>query len=449
MRLPLFFLTPALLVSFAVGQASTLTKERVLSTVTWLAADERAGRATGSPEILAAGEWIAARFAAAGLTQLQEGSWRHEFPLTGAMLDSTAMTVKLVRKHRDEVREFVLVPNVDVRQWAAADVLAGEDEACTVALFDDPVLQRLLTADSARRPILCEVGDDHAYWLAAKGTRRVLGGRRQAARPLFLLRKGILPPAPVDGSEVAWTTTWSVAAPEKVDVPQFNIVGLLPGTTKKDEYVIVSSHYDHLGVGREVGGDRIYNGADDNASGTTGVILLAEAFAKEPCARSLLFVCFTGEERGLLGSREFCARPPLPLDKVVANLNLEMLGRPEPGNEGKAWITGADLSDFAAIATESLQRGGVQVIEFQMAAQLFAQSDNWSLAQKGVVAHSLSAGSLHRDYHQPSDEVSRLDVDHMTVILRGLFEFTKDLGNREQAPQWNEKGEARLQKTRR
>ena len=432
------------------AQVSTITEERVRETVAWLAADERAGRDTGSPELVAAGEWIAARFAKAGLAQLQEGSWVHEFPLDGFVLDSTAVQVKLVRKVGDEASEFVLAADVDVRQSTVADSLEGKDEACTVALLDDPVLQRLLLAGSARRPIVCEVPEDHPYWTKAKGTHRVLGSKRQASRPLLLVKKGLLPPAPTDGREASWTATWSVAVPEKVEMPQWNVLGVLRGTSKKDEYVLVSAHYDHIGVGREVNGDRINNGADDDASGTTGVLLLAEALARQPApARSILFVCFTGEEKGLLGSKAFAARPPVPLDKIVANLNLEMLGRPEPGKQGKAWITGAELSDFAAIATSALAASGVEVIGFGMASQLFMQSDNWSLAQKGVVAHSLSAGSLHQDYHQPSDEVEKLDIPHMTKIVRGLHGLVLELANREQPPQWNEQGKERIARRRR
>jgi hypothetical protein len=312
-------------------------------------------------------------------------------------------------------------------------------------------MQRLLFAKSARRPIVCEVPEEHPYWQQSKGARRVLGSRREASRPILLVRQGLLPAAPVnDHREVTWTATWSVGAPEKVEVPQRNVMALRPGTTKKDEYVVVSAHYDHVGIGAPVDGDRIYNGADDDATGTTAVILLAEAFAQmPPTVRSVLFVCFTGEERGLLGSKAFCDRSPVPLDKVVANVNLEMLGRPEDGKAGKAWITGHDLSDFAAIAGPALQRRGVDLVEFPMAGRLFAASDNWSFVQKGVVAHSISAGSLHKDYHQPSDQVDKLDIPHMTKVITAVLEFTRELADRDAAPQWNEKGKERLQRGKR
>ncbi len=428
------------------AQAATITEEAVRTAVTWLASDERGGRDTGSVELNAAGDWLAARLQKAGLTGLQEGSLFYEFPLAGHLIDSKTIVCKLVRKFGDKEQDFTLTADVDVRQWTVSDAVAGEAEATTVASLEDPVMQRLLFANSARRPIVCEVAEDHPYWITAKGSRPVLGQKREASRPVFLVRKGVLPPPPEnDQREATWTATWSVEPAEKADVPQRNIVAWLPGTTKKDEFVVVSAHYDHLGFGRPVGDDRIYNGADDNATGTTAVLLLAEAMAKmDKPARSVLFVCFTAEERGLLGSKAFCERPPVPLDKVVANVNLEMIGRPEEGKAGKAWITGHDLSDFTAITTAAFQRAGIEVVEFPMAAGLFTASDNWSFARKEVVAHSISAGSLHKDYHQPSDEVEKLDIPHMTKIIRGLLEVTLEFANRDAAPQWNEKGKARI-----
>jgi hypothetical protein len=430
----------------ASAQAETITEQRVRDTVTWLAADERAGRDTGSPELVAAGDWIAARFAAAGLAQVVEGSWTHEFPMTGWLLDQTALQVTVVRKHRDGKKtEIPLVADTDVRQWTVAEVTSGVGVAATVAPLDDDVLQRMLQARSARRPVVCEVAADHPYWKRAEKRHRVLDDRRRGSQPVLLVRDGLLGPTSRHDEDVEWSLTWTAGTPEKVDVPQHNLVALLRGTTRKDEYVIVSAHYDHVGVGRAVDDDAIYNGADDNATGTTAVLLLAESLAKEKLARSVLFVCFTAEERGLRGSAAFCARPPVPLDKVVANLNLEMLGRPEPGKAGKAWVTGAEYSDFAAIAATALARGDVAVVEFEAARGLFRKSDNWSFAQRGVVAHSISAGSLHEDYHQPGDEVDKLDIAHMTRIVRALRELVIELANREQPPQWSEQG-ARFRK---
>jgi hypothetical protein len=441
-----------LVLSFAgtlSAQVDTITEARVEAAVTWLAADERGGRDTPSAGQEAAAEWLAQRFAAAGLQQAIKGSWFHEFTLPGSRFDPREVTAKLQRRLHDDQREITLVPGADVRLWRPADAPSGAAEACTVAQADDPVLQQLLRAESGRRPIVLEVAEDHPYWLATAGVRTTLGGVRAAARPVFLVRKGLLPALPPGRDEAAWAITWTAAKPEKLDVPLKNVVALLPGTDKAAEHVVVSAHYDHVGIGAPVGGDGIYNGADDDATGTTAVLLLAEAMAKEPPGRrSVLFVCFSAEEKGLSGSAAFVARPPVPLDTIAANVNIEMIGRPEPGNQGKAWITGSEYSDFAAIAAKALEQTGIEVVPFRMATMLFAGSDNYSFAKRGIVAHSLSAGSLHADYHRPSDEVGKLDIPHMTKIVRGLYDVVRAFADRDERPAWSEAGRERLERRR-
>lgn len=432
------------------AQVDTITESRLAELVGWLAADERAGRDTPSPQLDAAAEWLGKQFAEAGLQQVVKDSWFHEYTLPGQRIDPTGLVVKLVRTYRQDKREFELKPGTDVRLWRPGDVPSGADEPTTVAQSGDPVLQQLLRAQSGRRPLVVEVDPANPQWQAAAGERLVLGGRRGASRPVFYVRPGLLPAfEPNQPEETAWTMTWQAPVAESLDVGLRNVVALLPGTDKKDEYVIVSAHYDHIGIGMPVGGDGIYNGADDDASGTAAVVALARALAKTPCRRSVLFVCFSAEEKGLRGSAAFAEHPPVPREQIVANLNLEMLGRPEEGKAGKAWITGNDLSDFAAILTAALARSGVEVIDFPMAGQLFAQSDNYSFVKHGIVAHSLSAGSLHQDYHRPSDEVGKLDIPHMTKVVRGLYAAVRELADRDAPPAWNEKGEARLKRLRR
>lgn len=432
------------------AQVGTITEERVLDTVAWLAADERAGRDTPSPGLEEAAQWLARRFAAAGLKQAVKESWFHDYTLAGVRVDSGAIALKLSRQAGKEEKVFELQPDRDVRIWRAGEAVAGVDESATVALVSDPVLQQLLTAQSGRRPLVIEVPEDHPYWTCAAGARDVLGSRRAASRPIFLVRAGILPPGPTDGSEAMWAATWSMPAAEKVDIALKNVVALLPGTSKRDEYVVVSAHYDHIGMGNPTDGDAVNNGADDDATGTTAVVLIAEAMSKQPpLARSVLFVCFSAEEKGLRGSAAFAEHPPVLRDQIVADINIEMIGRPEEGKQGKAWITGHDLSDFAAIATAALLKNGIEVVDFRMAADLFTGSDNWSFAKHGIVAHSISAGSLHADYHRPSDEVGKLDIPHMTRIVRGLYGTVREFADRDGKPVWNEKGKERLGKHRR
>ncbi len=440
----------SLLTTVAAAQAAKITEESVRETVGWLAADERKGRGSGTPELAAAGDWLANRFAKGGLKQLREGSWFHEFTLPGLRIDSDAAKLTLTRRVDNESADFVFVGGRDVRQWRPSDGLKGA-ESCTVAPVDDPVLQRLLRARSARRPIIIELPETHAYWQQSAGQHTVLEGRRKASRPVFLVRAGLLPPH--GNQDIEWSADWSVAAAERADVPQRNVMALLPARKDSDrnkEYVVVSAHYDHIGIGPAKNGDAINNGADDDATGTTAVVLLAEAMAKMPAPRrNILFVCFAAEERGLLGSKAFCEQPPVPLDQIVAVLNIEMIGRPEVGNEGKAWVTGSGYSDFASICDEAFKKTGSGLVEFRMANQLFMASDNFSFVRKGLVAHSLSAGSLHPDYHQPGDEVEKLNIPHMTQIIRRLLDVTREFTERDEAPAWNQKGEEILKRLRR
>jgi len=114
--------------------------------------------------------------------------------------------------------------------------------------------------------------------------------------------------------------------------------------------------------------------------------------------------------------------------------------RSMPDARKAAWLTGRELSDLEPIVRGSLGRGGVELVDFPMARQLFRASDNISLARKGVVAHSISAGSLHADYHQPSDELEKIDFEHMTAVLRGLFVLGQELADREGGFAYNEAG---------
>ena len=244
-----------------------------------------------------------------------------------------------------------------------------------------------------------------------------------------------------------WSIEWKGAAATAIDIPLSNVIGVVKGSELPDEFVVVSAHYDHVGIGAPKDGDSIHNGADDDATGTTAVLMLADAIGKGPKPkRSIAFVCFSAEEKGLRGSAAFVESSPIALDKIRCNLNIEMLGRPEQGKEKKAWVTGREYSDFADIVGAAMKNQGVELIEFGMAKQLFAASDNLSFAKKGIVAHSISAGSLHSDYHQPTDEVSRIDVPHMTAVIRALEAAVKELANRDAAPQWNDEGKKAIER---
>ena len=199
-----------------------------------------------------------------------------------------------------------------------------------------------------------------------------------------------------------------------------NVVGMIPGN-RTDEFVLFSAHYDHIGM-RGDSGDTIANGANDNASGTTAVISLARYFASQAKPeRTLLFVAFTAEERGGFGSRYFSEQ--LDPDQIVAMFNIEMIGKRAVSGPNTAWITGFDRSSFGEILQQA-----VEGTEYEFYADpypdqnLFFRSDNATLARLGVPAHSLSTTPIDvdPDYHQVTDEVDTLDLDHMTNTIRAI-----------------------------
>lgn len=200
-----------------------------------------------------------------------------------------------------------------------------------------------------------------------------------------------------------------------------NVIGILPGKSKPNEYVIFSAHYDHLGTVSD-GEDKVYNGANDDASGTTAVIALAKYFKElNNNERTIIFVAFTAEEIGIVGSRYFSKT--INPDEVVAMFNIEMIGTESKWNKNSAYITGFERSDFGTILQKNLEGSNFNFYaDPYTEMQLFYRSDNAALAAVGVPAHTISTSKMddEKNYHQLSDEVSTLDLDNMTEIIKAI-----------------------------
>jgi len=214
----------------------------------------------------------------------------------------------------------------------------------------------------------------------------------------------------------------------------FNIIGVLEGKSKKDEYVVVSAHYDHLGIRKKEGQiDSIYNGADDDASGTSAVLALAEYFKKKNNnERTIIFIAFTAEEKGLLGSNYF--GKGVNASKYVAGINIEMIGKESSFGPKTAWLTGFERSDFGTIIQKNLEGTGyVLHPDPYPKFNLFFRSDNASLARLGIPSHTFSTGPIDKDphYHQASDEPETLDVSTITETIRAIVETSKVSGSSE------------------
>ena len=216
----------------------------------------------------------------------------------------------------------------------------------------------------------------------------------------------------------------------------WNAIAILRGSTTPDEVILLTAHLDHLGEGPAVNGDSIYNGADDDASGTTAVLALAHMLATGPRPkRTIVFALFGSEEIGGFGNRAFLAHPPVPLTEIVANLEFEMIGRPDSAvQEGTLWLTGYDRSN---LGPELARHGAHLVSDPHPSENFFQRSDNYALARKGVIAHTVSSFGLHHDYHQPSDEVRMIDFTHMTNAIASMVTPIRWLADSNFKPQWN------------
>ncbi|KAA5544796.1 M20/M25/M40 family metallo-hydrolase [Adhaeribacter rhizoryzae] len=217
--------------------------------------------------------------------------------------------------------------------------------------------------------------------------------------------------------------TFTVAIKNKVTEQTLNnVVGVLPGKSRKEEFVIFSAHYDHIGILEPINGDSIANGADDDASGTTAVIELAKHFKKQKNnERTLIFVAFTAEEVGGFGSQYFSKQlDPL---KISAMFNIEMIGKESQFGPNAGFITGFERSDFGTILQKNLAGSPYQFHPDPYTQQnLFYRSDNATLARLGVPAHSISSDKLDTDklYHSVDDEFESLNISNMTQIIKAI-----------------------------
>jgi Peptidase family M28 len=276
----------------------------------------------------------------------------------------------------------------------------------------------------------------------------------QAARPILLPGRIVALPAQTGGrspqtrialdkathaamTALATGTVVSLEATgSEVTSHTWNAVGQLKGSdaSMAGEVILLTAHLDHLG-GAGTGADKIFNGADDDASGSAAVLELAEELAKgKRPKRTLMFAWFGSEEAGGYGARYFVARPPVPLDHLIANLEFEMIGRADKAVAAHTlWLTGYERSN---LGPELARRGARIVADPHPDQDFFERSDNITLARQGVVAQTVSSYGMHTDYHQPSDDLAHLDIAHMTESIQSMLKPVRWLANSRFKPVW-------------
>ena len=401
----------------AAAQAQTkknvsgATVERVLTT---LAADDMQGRGTGQPGNLKAAEFLAAEFKRIGLQPLPgQTGFMQEFP--AYQTKPQAATVVLNGQPVAPANVLVLSgqptltwTNQDAQPPTVVAIGAGREERGKLAALLNPTANTLAIVDTAQAKFFGQLADyvrpgiTSAEPLGSYSTVVVLTAQPAGAAP-----------------------SYRVSAATTLKTMQLrNVAGLLPGQDPKRarEYVIFSGHYDHLGILKPVAGDSIANGADDDASGTTAVVALAEYFKKQKTnARPLLFVAFAAEEVGGFGSKYFSKQ--LDPKELVAMFNIEMIGKPAKFGPNTAFITGYEKSNFGKLLQENLTGTEFRFEPDPYPEQnLFYRSDNATLARLGVPAHTISTDQIPTDklYHSVDDEVSSLDVKNMTAVITAI-----------------------------
>lgn len=381
----------------------------------FLASDAMKGRGNASPELAAASRYIAEEFRSSGLQPLPGYS--------GLMIPFNLQALPA-----GTPTDFLSWNGAPLPEWQFA-YLRRENFSYAPRHLEDFSVVRL---DSAFAPGILEDiggGKDLLLW-----TSRLQPDGKNAFPPEIKI--------PAGGLDRNILLVFSGDAPDSISLapnPAYysqlgqNVVGWLQGKSRPSEVVIFSAHYDHVGIIKSRK-DSIMNGANDNASGTTALLLLARYFAgRGDNERTLMFCAFAGEELGLFGSRDLSRR--LNPQSIVAMINLEMIGYRGLG-KNRVFITGEGLSDLPDMLYRPLRENGIRVVnEPNQEKQLFRRSDNYPFARLGVPAHTIMGSDDDEScYHRPCDEINRMDFPNMINIIRAIAFASKEIISGEKTP---------------
>ncbi len=402
--IPKIILSISLLALSAVSYGQQVISEqerqdvsRILNT---LAADDMRGRSALTKDIEPAADFIAAEMKRIGLSPYAEQNYRQTFQLDKISPVSKSATINKQLIPADHV--ISLGNHVDL-QWDnrsslnIVEIKSGDDFA---KVFREHSL--------AKENTLVLVDPSFESYFVRFG--------QMLNSPKFIEDPSKQKPSIVYLLTAEKPQTFQIHIERKLqNFPLFNVAGIIPGKSKPNEYVIFSGHYDHIGILKAVGQDSIANGADDDASGVTAMLTLADYYKKQNNnERTLIFVAFTAEELGMYGSKYFSNH--INADQVVAMINMEMIGKDSKFGPNTVYITGYDQSNLGELMQENLKNTNFRFYPDPYTKQnLFYRSDNAVLAAKGVPAHSFSTSQMDKDeyYHTVKDEVSTLNVQNI------------------------------------
>ncbi len=461
---------------------NTITASQTQARINYLASDEMRGRDTPSPELEAAADYLAKEFEAFGLKPAGDaGGYIQRYPYTKVMIDRGSIELEMIAGGTATPwalgSDFFAIPST-VASAQAEPVFVGPMRALSAGLSDAvagriavvttppqlglETLSAIKAAEAAGAAgLVFVVHPSLNEEVIGQITGMLLGGsvpvqaipsaglRHDAARAAFeaagldlgALATGDLPhPVPLSGVEFLLQAVTS-----EVEHHPPNVVALLPGSDSilAAEYVVFSAHFDHVGVGPpDASGDSIYNGADDDASGTSVMVEVAQAFAslETPPARSLLFLAVSGEEKGLLGSLHFSDHPTVPIESVVANINMDMVGRNAPDTVIQV---GGEHSNLGALAAQiAASTPGIDLVVMpdpDPSENAFFRSDHVAFVRHEIPSIFITSW-LHDDYHQPSDEPETIDGDKAARIGKLVFHLGYAIANAKAPPAWTDEG---------
>jgi hypothetical protein len=447
--------------------------------LSFLASDTLRGRFTPSPELDIAAEFIASKFRAAGL----EPGGNQEYFQTAEMVNRRILPALSALRVRI-AQSTIIVPSaaIDIRDQSSAarvlgapvlvvaaedgDELDAADVRGKVVMVAQPEGEKLTDRQKTGLRALhrAVVASDAVLEVRVVRERvpvappRLLSATQAAERrvPEIAVRSERLWNLLTQSKKApSMTASVGLPAPDDRKVVLKNVVGILRGSDPvlKDTCVLLTAHYDHIGTADTAGplavshpkdaNDRIYNGANDDGSGTVSVIEIARAIARlnSRPRRSIVFMTFFGEELGEIGAKFYAKHPIFPPPKTVADLNLEQLGRTDSttGQQvANATLTGYEYSDVTKFLQEAGGETGIKIYEDKAASEeYFVRSDNEALAKLGIPAHTIVVAYDYSDYHAVGDEWQKIDYDNMAKVDRTIALAVTKIANSESAPQWN------------
>ena len=432
----------------AAPPAGTVTEASIRGHMGFLASDAMNGRGSGSADEWRAAEYIGSQMLSWGIEPMGDNGGYVQKIATGR-ISVAAPPVLVAGSLKFTHGREMLVTNVNkgaVKGPLFRYAFGVKAPAGSFVFVPDGVTVDNALIDGAAGVLTLATPQQRTEWAAAGARLPVAGGGRggrgggapaPAAVQISLDKASH---AALAGFDNGWMIDFQCATETGFT---WNAVGRLKGSdpARAAEVILLTAHLDHLGNaltgGRcaPIGSDTICNGADDDASGSTAVLELAEAIAKGPRPkRTVLFAWFGSEEAGGYGARNFLEKPLVPLTSIVANLEFEMIGRSDPAVAAKTlWLTGYERSN---LGVELARQGARLVQDPHPDKNFFQRSDNYALAIEGIIAHTVSTFNNHPEYHTAADDIAHIDFAHMTMAIQSMYAPVMWLTNSTFKPEW-------------